>query len=400
MVQWELMARTITTHTAKEEQMRSAPSGHRTDVHTKRHFDPKDYEVIAYVYVQRGQVGTPAWVSELPAALRSDVVEELMHLTPNRQRESLRTYWPDFKVPGTDTGAVDRCAHCGLLISHIAVALHKPTGTHVPLGLDCAERAHMGSKAELIAKSNGRTREELQLTSLKTSLERQAGDGYSEYMNRRGSRETGSANRRARELCRAMNFWVRDDAFEMAAELDGYRGGNYAITRAARLLRWTGYLYSGTARHVAALLAAEKNAASAPKPAPGATVRGTVRRSGTGKLFVNTPQGVRVLVSGLGKSTLKTGDQVALRGKLVFTDPTDKNFAILKSPELLPSAPAPAGPGAGTAKYDVWVNHTKVTTMADPAKAVEYAKQVYGKAGATHAAVYTTDGDLVIELDA
>lgn len=307
--------------------MRSSarPSGHRTDVHTKKYFDPADYEVVAYVYVQRGQVGTPKWVDELPAELRADVVDELMHLTPNRQRESLKQYWPTFFVPGTDTGAVDRCAHCGLLISHIAVARHTPTGDYIPLGLDCAERAHMGSKAELIAKSNGRTREELQLNSLYTSLERQAGDALDQFRSRK-PKLTGSANRRARETCRAMRFWIRDDATDIAEYLD--RSTDYQMRRYRSLLGYTGYLYSYTADYIAKRMAAQPVPPKPAQPTTSITVRGYAKVTRYGKLFILTSTGDRVLVPG-GKAV--HGTQVTFTGTLTRPDTKDPNFGILKN---------------------------------------------------------------------
>lgn len=54
--------------------------------------------------------------------------------------------------------------------------------------------------------------------------------------------------------------------------------------------------------------------------------------------------------------------------------------------------------------YDLWINYTRVPLTvgesSNPAALVERAKREYGRNGVRHAAVYTADGELVIELDA
>jgi hypothetical protein len=306
----------------------------RTDAHTPRNFNPADYEVVAYVYVARGQVGTPNWINELPAELRADVEQEILINSPERQRATLRQYWPDLRVPGTDTGKVDRCSHCGLRISHIAIAKHLPTGQHIPLGLDCAERAHMGSKAELLSKANGRTRDELQYESLIRSLERNAMDALDGFRAMKPSL-TGSVNFRARETCRAMSFWIRDDAEELAAWLGKLPNGRASreMGWAAGIIRRSGYLYPGTAEKVAKskkywdFLAAQKPAA--PQPAQSIPVTGTVRVTRNGKSFLITSTGDRIMIAG-SPAGLAKGQTVTLIGRLTRPDATDPKFGILK----------------------------------------------------------------------
>jgi hypothetical protein len=50
--------------------------------------------------------------------------------------------------------------------------------------------------------------------------------------------------------------------------------------------------------------------------------------------------------------------------------------------------------------FDLWINRVKVKTSPNGTALVEEAKRRYAtEAGVFHAAVYTADGDLVIELD-
>lgn len=194
----------------------------RTDEHRPSAFDPKDYRAVGFV--DCGKAGRPSWSwaigKELPAQDAKVVLEEI-ELVPQFAREKLREFWPDLRVPGTNTGRTDRCAHCGAAIVQIVVVEHVPTGTLVPVGVVCAERANMPNLDALHLHSNSNKRKKLQVALLEVTL-RQL---YPEQARLIDTHFSGVLDAGADpvNMIRAVGSWlpgIRHDAMAIAVKLD------------------------------------------------------------------------------------------------------------------------------------------------------------------------------------